>query len=164
VSRELDRARELRESIHADYEQLIDLQRVFSLVQDVETGARSYALTQDLSFLAPYDAARAKLPGELAKLKGELHEPSQQARAAHFEALVNERVGIASEAVAVAERRSGISPARTSRGKAVMDQIRVEFAAMSRFRSAEIERSLGGRGSQRPCGHGRGTLRLCRIC
>src|SRR5689334_18014011 len=38
-------------------------------VLDLETGARGFALTQRQDFLAPWRTARARLPGELARLR-----------------------------------------------------------------------------------------------
>ena len=38
-------------------------------VVDLETGVRGYLITQDSSFLSPYNAARARLPGQLGGLR-----------------------------------------------------------------------------------------------
>src|ERR1700710_1171143 len=66
VSTELGRARALREDIHANYQQLIEIQRVFSLIQDAETGTRGYAISGREEFLAPYTRAVTHLPAATA--------------------------------------------------------------------------------------------------
>src|SRR3954449_846264 len=51
-------------------------------VIDVETGLRGYLLTEDPSFLAPYDRARNELPGLEARLRTLTTDPTQRSRAA----------------------------------------------------------------------------------
>jgi PAS domain S-box-containing protein len=139
VSGELDRARQLREQVHTDYQEIIQLQRVFSLLQDVETGARGYVLTRDPQFLTPYYEARSRLPGELANLKRLQQSPSELASFQKLEALEGQRLSVASDMVEVT--RTGGTPS-LGRGKAIMDQVRELVNSMSRAKAAEIDRSL----------------------
>lgn len=141
VSDELDRARQLREQIHTDYQVIIELQRVFSLVQDVETGARGFALNKDPGFLTPYAAARARLPSELASLKGLLGTPQELRDFDQLEKLQAERVALS--AALIESARTPSAPASPpAAGKAAMDKIRDVVGRMTRAQIADVDRSL----------------------
>ena len=45
-----------------------DLDHLFSLVKDAETGQRGYLLTEDIAFLDPYTKAKEKISGALSVL------------------------------------------------------------------------------------------------
>ena len=51
------------------YETTGTLERILSLAKDVETGSRGYIITQDTTYLEPYNTALNGLPGELGKLR-----------------------------------------------------------------------------------------------
>ncbi|WP_293870877.1 sensor histidine kinase [Spirosoma sp.] len=51
------------------YEVTGTLERILSLVKDLETGSRGYLITNDTSYLQPYHKAVSQLPVELKKLK-----------------------------------------------------------------------------------------------
>jgi PAS domain S-box-containing protein len=145
---ELTRARAARELIHANYQQMIATQRVFSLVQDAETGTRGYALTGKEEFLEPYGEAVTALPRAIADLKTLYRgETAQLGRLAKLEALVNDRLVILG--VSVQTRRTqgldGVHKLTTStrgRGRMVMNEIRDVVAAMTLSERAQIQTSL----------------------
>jgi adenylate cyclase len=57
------------------------LQRVFSMLQDAETGQRGYLLTDQEKYLKPYTAASAQVGPEISKLADLLRaDPAQRAR------------------------------------------------------------------------------------
>ena len=47
------------------------LQGTLGAMTDAETGQRGYLLTQDGGYLTPFEAARARLPAELAQLRAQ---------------------------------------------------------------------------------------------
>lgn len=148
VSNELRRARLAREQIHSNYQQMIGTQRVFSLVQDAETGTRGYALTGQEEFLEPYVRATRALPKELADLRRLYRaEPDQLKRLKTLNAMVDERLAIL--AVSVETRRTKgeegvrqLTITSKGRGRVVMDQIRGVVAAMTASEQAQIQSSL----------------------
>ena len=148
IFNELGRARATREQIHTNYEQLIATQRVFSLMQDAETGARGYSLTGQDEFLEPYNQARRDLPAQLGDLQRLLAgEPGQLNRLQRIQTLARERLDLLELGIGV-RRTKGIqgvadlSGTRRLRGKGAMDAIRGLVAEISREEASQIRRSL----------------------
>ena len=52
--------------IRHTYEVTGTLERILSLVKDVETGSRGYIITRDTTYLEPYHKALKLLPGEIS--------------------------------------------------------------------------------------------------
>ncbi|HKT53271.1 MAG TPA: CHASE3 domain-containing protein, partial [Caulobacteraceae bacterium] len=114
---------ETRKTVARSYVLRAHMQHVFSLVQDVETGARGFMLTGEAVFLEPYDRARAKLPNEMAQLRASaLHAPDR-VHADRMEILVRRKLQIAARNVAL---RRGPAPqtaalsVRDGQGRKVM--------------------------------------------
>lgn len=55
--------------IRHTYEVTGSLERILSLVKDVETGSRGYIITRDSTYLEPYYKALKLLPGEISHLR-----------------------------------------------------------------------------------------------
>ena len=60
------------EEIRRSHKVITDLEQVLSVMKDAETGARGYLLSNDVSFLQPYDEATATFPPLLKDLSEEL--------------------------------------------------------------------------------------------
>jgi PAS domain S-box-containing protein len=111
------------------------IQRVTALLVDSETGVRGYLLTDDRSWLAPYEAAQATLPTELTKLAALVADnPIEEARASAIrDGAMHELLILSGLAATVP-----ITPATASAtplpelvsGKAAMDGLRAELATM----------------------------------
>ena len=104
------------------------LKSLYSQVQEVETGARGYALSGDEAYLAPCRDAAARLhtsADELSKLTAD--NPAQQQRLAAVTPLIRRRVSLADQIIAV-RTAGGLDAAaaavREGEGRRVMDQIR----------------------------------------
>jgi PAS domain S-box-containing protein len=150
VSTELARARELSEEIHANYQQLIEIQRAFSLVQDAETATRGYALTGREEFLTPYTRAEAALPAEGARLeKLYASEPEHLAEVKVFERLAAERLAVLAHTIETrrieglagvernTQRNQGQGP-----GRILMSKVRAVVTKMERDEEGEIQSAL----------------------
>ena len=75
------------------YQVIASLRQVLGDVQDAETGARGYALTHQPAFLAPYQAARARMGRDLGRFKQLTSDnPSQQSRAGRLAELIRARL------------------------------------------------------------------------
>ena len=106
-----------------------DFAGLLSALQDAETGQRGYLLTDDKSYLAPYEAAIESIPGRLDRLATALDgEPEVR------EGLVAMREVAAAKLAELAEtieqRRAGrgeaaLARVRDNSGKALMDRLRV---------------------------------------
>ncbi len=119
------------------------LQRVLSLLEELETGQRGYIITGDLTFLAPYSRAREQIDNRLAQVRTlTTNYPDLQARIDRLTKLVESRVAFASESIEL-RRSQGFAEARdlllSGKGKQEMDEIRTLITDM---RESEENRIL----------------------
>ncbi len=125
-----------------------DLNRLLSLVQDVETGARGFVVTGEPVFLEPFETARVRVDGAfraLCALAGD--NPRQRADCDTLAPLLEKRIAVA-QAIVDLRRDVGFEAARqrvaSGEGKAVMDQIRAVIARMDAEEQTLLEqRSVG---------------------
>ena len=106
------------------------LERILSLVKDVETGSRGYIITRDTTYLEPYKKAFNLLPGEIIHLRTLTDDNRIQAsRRMLLEKLVKDKL-------AVTKARLDVSPfdksslAVRAEGKRRMDVLRKHVALM----------------------------------
>jgi PAS domain S-box-containing protein len=144
-----DWAQYRRASADADHtrEVLNSAGRLFSTVQDAETGQRGYLLTGEEKYLAPYHQATQLASSELAKLKNLLNRPQDRpGDALRLSALLDQKLAELHETVEL-RRSQGFQAALnvvlSERGKQLMDQIRELCTGIqSREYSALIDGSL----------------------
>ncbi len=104
------------------------LQRVLSLVEEIETGQRGYIITGESSFLEPYQRATEKIQERLAHAKTLTeNEPELRGQIEALISLVNSRVAFAEESIAL-RRSQGFAAARdlllSGKGHQDMERIR----------------------------------------
>jgi signal transduction histidine kinase/CheY-like chemotaxis protein len=141
--REVDQ--ETRSEVERSYALRLHLQHVFSLVQDVETGARGFMITGQDVFLAPNIRARAQLPGELAQLHAGLLHPEDLGYAVRLDGLVRSKLAIAGRNVELRRSQSleqMSANVRSARGRLAMDQIRDLLATWDAHEQRELDRRL----------------------
>jgi PAS domain S-box-containing protein len=118
-------------------------QRLFSTVQDAETGQRGYLLTNDRSYLPPFDAARTRVAVDLAQIEVTPYaSPTRAGRIRRVRELVREKMDELGRTVAL--QRSGNAEAaqaivRSNLGKQQMDAIRAEVEALQSEDQARLE-------------------------
>lgn len=69
MRREFANAGGLRSAVQRSYDTRLQIQSVFSLLQDAETGQRGYIITGDERFLQPYDRALTQLDAQMEALR-----------------------------------------------------------------------------------------------
>lgn len=110
------------------YEVLSNIDQVFSLLKDAETGARGFTLSNDPSYLEPYDTARIELESSINRLKNlSADNPIQVRNTDLLGKIVNERMDIITGGLQKRLNSPEITPADTetmNRGKNIMDQVR----------------------------------------
>ncbi|MDP9762718.1 diguanylate cyclase [Deinococcus enclensis] len=134
--------------------EIAQVNRVMQQVVDMETGVRGYLLTADASFLEPYDAAVASLPGDLARLravdalekeKGTAQE-GQTERLDRITTLITRwQMEVAGPELAAArrgDRGAAVAIVRTRTGKKIIDAVRTELTAYTDAENAFLSRSL----------------------
>ena len=128
LTKEFNSARAQRQATADSHETRAQLQRVFSLMQDAETGQRGFVITGDEAFLEPYDAAQASLDAQISLLRAQMaDDAAQAAEIALLEGLIARKRAIMQQTIAL--RRTGGLEAAGSEvanrsGKAAMDDIR----------------------------------------
>ncbi|WP_207867874.1 response regulator [Brevundimonas goettingensis] len=144
--REFDSSRVLRAEVNKSYETRLQIQKVFSSLQDAETGVRGFVLTRDDQYLEPYANAVASLGDQESRLADLVTSQKEQADdLIRLQALADRKLQILSRAIEA--RRAGI-PYETlvvssgNEGKIVMDNVRIVVARMiDREAAALNERS-----------------------
>lgn len=131
---------------------IVHLERLFSMLQDAETGQRGYVITGEDRYLAPYRAAIPQIPPAIAEIRGlTSDDPNQQHRIDVLNPLVAEKLAEL-QGVIDLRRDKGFEAASreilTDRGKKAMDDIRGvvgemegEEQGLMRVRIAESEAS-----------------------
>ena len=101
---------------------------LLSSLKDAETGQRGYLLTDSEEYLAPYNAARADIPGELQELRRlTANSPKQQELLSRIQHYGDQKLDEMQETIVL--KRAGkmdgaLAIVRTDRGKLIMDNIR----------------------------------------
>jgi signal transduction histidine kinase/ActR/RegA family two-component response regulator len=134
-----------RNNVARSYELRSHIQRIFSLLQDVETSTRGFTLTGQDAFLEPYDRALPMIPQEMAKLRGSSDQAADQAYVEQLDGLVRHKLEISARCVDV--RRSGShdaarARARAAQGRLAMDQIRAVVTAWDGHEQRELDQQL----------------------
>ncbi|KQY19156.1 response regulator [Rhizobium sp. Root482] len=130
----LQALREGNERIVQTHVAIVALDQLLSYIQDAETGQRGYLLTGDESYLAPYNTGLRAIPPKLDEIDQRTRSNSGQSQRLialkqHVEAKLSEL----SKAIELRRAESldaAIAVVNSDRGKAEMDAIRTQIAAM----------------------------------
>lgn len=116
--------------IRHTYEVTGTLERILSLVKDVETGSRGYVITRDTAYLEPYQKALKLLPGEITHLRTLTTDNRiQVSRRILLEKLVNDKLSVTKARLDVRPFDKN-SLAVRAEGKHRMDLLRKHVALM----------------------------------
>ena len=110
-----------------------------STLTDAETGQRGYLLTGNSSYLEPYEAAKRRLPAELVRLQARLQADEQIPHVARILRLAAAKMDELARTLGLAragQRQAALTLLRTSKGKQIMDALRVEIDALTPRTSA----------------------------
>ena len=119
---------EIEGRVKTALEAQLHLSRVFSLLQDAETGQRGYLLTGKASYLDPYNSAVTEIPDEIAalgKMLADNGRPGEPMEA--LEASARDKLGEMHRTVDLAQGgdvAGALALVEAGSGKASMDRIR----------------------------------------
>jgi CheY-like chemotaxis protein/signal transduction histidine kinase/CHASE3 domain sensor protein len=122
------------------HEAIVALDDLLSTIKDAETGQRGFLLTGDPRYLEPYSAARAAIDakiGDVADLTRD--NASQQGRIAALRRQIDAKIAELQETIDLKRtqgQEAALAVVTSDRGKAAMDAIRVQIAAMDAEESA----------------------------
>ena len=132
--------RAVRIEIDRSYETRAQIQSVFSLLQDAETGQRGYVITGDDRFLEPYDNATRDLDSQMRALAMlfEAH-PEQAEDYARLDVLAQRKLELMQQGIDARETsglEAGMAVVSSGQGKRAMDQVR---EVVTRMKAVEAE-------------------------
>ena len=139
IDRMLQRDRTVEARIAAQAE----LTEVLSDMKDAETGHRGYIITGELDYLKPFQVAEIDVPVRQQKLRVMLaDQPSQLARLDELDRIIADKFLEMKRTIAVRDTEDLAAAAAAVAqgiGKTLMDQIRVEIAALSAEQARLLE-------------------------
>ncbi|TZG27984.1 response regulator [Sphingomonas montanisoli] len=142
---EYGRAEDGRILTRQSYEHRRDIEQLFSLVQDAETGQRGYIISGNRSFLKPYEDARARLPGVVARMERSNPHSEGRAEERQLAALIQVKLAEMQEVIELRDRQ-GFTIARDrlseGAGKRLMDDIRTRVAKLIADESRLLEANV----------------------
>lgn len=134
--------REVRAEVDRSYETRSQIQRVFSLLQDAETGQRGYVITGEERFLEPYDHATDQLDEQMRILAELFDRQSEQAADfARLDVLADRKLASMEKTIDARQTRgaqAGMDIVASGQGKIIMDDVRVVVARMIDVEAAAL--------------------------
>jgi PAS domain S-box-containing protein len=127
---------------------LRDATRLLSSVKDAEIGQRGFLLTSDVAFLAPYQAAIANIPIDLAKLARVRESSSTSVLVEELRPLVDAKMLELSRILALSQNgqpEQALAALRAGAGKMLMDALRSKidlFLELETVHLAELDSQL----------------------
>jgi len=129
-----------------------ELNRLLTLVEDIESSVRGYILTGNTTFLAPYETALIKIPDQQRLLVSLISDPKQKEMAVALEKLIEKRIDISHRYIEL-RKNAGLEltsqAIRSGESKAIMDQIRALHTQMVnrnnsllKVRSSQVDRQV----------------------
>jgi len=124
----------------------LETAEILSTLQDAESGQRGYLVSEDETFLEPYNAALAKVDavkGYLEDLR--LNDSAGAEHVSHLQELISQRMEILVQTVALAHagrRDEAVAIVKSARGKALMDEIRNVVDQLNTARDAQLEEKI----------------------
>jgi signal transduction histidine kinase/CheY-like chemotaxis protein/CHASE3 domain sensor protein len=122
------------EKIIHSHQVITTLDELLSSVKDAETGQRGYLLTDSDRYLEPYNTATLSLKTQLADLQALTSDnPRQQGRIGALRVHIDAKLSELRETIELRRTKgeeAALAVVRSDRGKAEMDTIRAQLAAM----------------------------------
>ncbi len=144
----LYRANAAHDELDKQFERLVqhdlkladDAEQLLRVMVDLETGKRGFLLTDDRSFLAPYEQARTELEALLPEAQRVAENGMEDERVAAFGRLVNEWIQNYCEPQIRERQRGVIADAHVAEeGKALTDEMRGILADLRKHALAEAD-------------------------
>ncbi|MEQ1579643.1 MAG: response regulator [Steroidobacteraceae bacterium] len=145
VGRVLDAERQSRDAVNTSHDSIELLQNVFSSLQDAETGARGFVITNDPAFLAPYENAESRFGDQLTALEGNLQDAEALELLRSLVPLIDEQRDYYRGLIAL-RQQSGFAAAADVIGQQVskrrMDSIRAQVESLDTRLDAILQQRL----------------------
>ena len=120
----------------------VQLERALTTLVNAETGQRGYLLTQDTTYLRPYDSARTDMNGELATIRQlAADDPLQRRRVDSLGVIADAKLVTMNETVALTlsgRRDSALKILMTGRGAKLTNEARGVIQEMEKTQAAQV--------------------------
>lgn len=117
-----------------------NLDQLFSLVNNAETGQRGYLLTENRAFLEPYISSKNKISGGLDKVSSQISQtPSQLKNLDNLRSNIETRIRILDNNLNYKVKKNEVATEQLMMGKKYMDEIRRTVAAMQAEEQAILQ-------------------------
>ena len=121
-------------------ETIKNINNVFSLVKDAETGQRGFLLSGDQAFLTPYNNAKAKIAQAVTELSSEItYSPQQAQNLEKLKVSVEARLMILDRNLNYKINNTDVTSEQLLAGKKHMDDIRATVEAMQTEEEAILQ-------------------------
>lgn len=123
-----------------------DLSGVLKELTDMETGQRGYLLTDDLTYLQPFNDAKERLETDFARLRADLANRTQNERSleTQLESLAKSKQAEMDRSIDLRQRGFRLRSFKlvgTNEGKEYMDEIRRITSSLSAIENADFAKS-----------------------
>jgi len=139
-----------RQEVQKSFEYRRQIEELFSLLKDAETGQRGYLLSGDPTFLAPYESTRAKLSGQLAAVESLMPANPAEARdLLRLRQLIGAKFAEMRSLIELRQRSSLNAVAarlKEGRGKRLMDAIRQVIGQMQHRAAGDMRARVEAEG------------------
>ncbi|MGV8877682.1 MAG: response regulator [Sphingobacteriaceae bacterium] len=116
------------------------LDEVISIMKDAETGQRGYLLTQDTSFLNPYNGSRIKIASSLHRVRALVADnPKKAQRIDHLKSYINTRFNSLEKVIADKKLNKQLQIDDLNTGRASMNKIRTLVQQMQQLEDQELK-------------------------
>ena len=143
---EFERTGRSEARVHRSFETRLQLQHVFSLLQDSESSQRGYVISGSSEFLAPYQAARQSLKAEIESLANIITATREQRRDLDKLRRLGSNLLEVHSSIIASRNGEGTGAAvkivASRVGKAIMDQVRLVVRQMSAREVRALEASI----------------------
>jgi PAS domain S-box-containing protein len=143
---------DLRHEVEQSYARRLQLQRILSLHQDLETASRGYVLTRQEAFLEPYRIAEPAIDGELARLDRLERDGDAEERLSHLRLHSAEKRRFVRDTINLATSGRASEAAgrvRSGDGRRAMDALRSEIAELQLAEESRLDRLSARSGAAR---------------
>lgn len=117
-------------------------QAILTMLIDAETGTRGYLLTDDESFLKPYQDVRDGIPSKLRQLRAITTTPEAQTQLDRVDPLIKAKLSRLATAIALKrtnELKTVLASFPNNEGKVIMDSIREEMERYNRMQNTQLK-------------------------
>ncbi|MES2498057.1 MAG: CHASE3 domain-containing protein [Pseudomonadota bacterium] len=132
---------ETRKALAQSFVYQREIENLFSLIKDAETGQRGYLLSGDRSFLVPYDEARQNMGGQISRVQDLAARHASGGEVRRLRQLIDAKFAEMQELIELRDQAGPVAAATQVKqgiGKRQMDAIRVAIVRIRGKAGADV--------------------------